>query len=210
MAQKRFFNKLRIPFHKKNLSIAKKALRKVNKLARRVRPEQKIHDIGSSLLQPNIAGAVTHLSAIAQGDSETTRDGLQLRVFFMEFRFEALKDTVPTKTQIRLIIFRDNRQVESTIPSVLDVLLAAVPISQYSRVNPKRFTIFWSKIITLRTNRIAMSRTVTKKLNFPIRYVGAGSGTQTLNGLYLLSESNALATEEPNIRFTFRLRFTDV
>ena len=210
MAQRKYWNKLRIPFRKKNLSIAKKALRKVNKLARRVKPEQKIHDITQTTIQPTVAGLVNSFVAIAQGDGVTSRDGLAIRAFFIELRYSIVKHGTPTSTQVRILIVRDNRQVESTSPSVLAVLLAATPGSQYSRVNPKRFTILYSKFFTLRTNRIAFATTVTKKLSFPIRYVGAANTTITRNGIFMITESDAAGGEEPIMKFTMRLRFTDV
>jgi len=190
--------------------IAKKALRKANKNQKILRTEQKMHDIASTVNIPTIAGLVVDLSAIAQGDSEITRDGLAIRPFFMEFRYQVVKHATPTSTNIRMIIVRDNRQVESTVPSVLDVILAATPNSQYSRVNPKRFTVLWNKFFVLRTNRIAATGVITRKLNFPIRYVGAASTTITQNGIFLITESDAAAGEEPAIRFTWRLRFSDV
>ncbi len=210
MAQKNYWSKLRVPYKTKNLSIAKKALRKVNKLARRVRPEQKIHDIGKTSIAPTIAGIVTSFIAIAQGDTEITRDGLQIRGFFFEFRWTLYKHGTPTSTAVRLLIVRDNRQVESTSPSVLDVLLSATPEAQYSRVNPKRFTILYNRLIMLNTNRPSTKGVITKKISFPIRYVGAANSTITRNGIYMIAESNAAAAEEPTFTYTFRLRFTDV
>ncbi len=195
----------------KNLSIAKKALRKVNKLARRVQPEQKIHDILATGIAPTVAGLVNRLTLIAQGDTETTRDGLQVRAFFMEFRYLLIKHGTPTSTAVRIIIVRDNRQVESTAPSVLDVILAAQPHSQYSRVNPKRFTVLYNRLVMLNdVNRLSLTAVVTKKLSFPIRWVGNANTTITKNGIFLITNSNAAAAQEPSLNFTFRLRFTDV
>ncbi len=196
---------------RKHVNIAKKALRKVNKLARRVKPEQKIHDITATGIAPTIAGIVTSFVAIAQGDTETTRDGLSIRPFFLEFRYLLFKHATPTSTAVRILIVRDNRQVESTSPSVLDVMLQAQPHSAYSRVNPKRFTILYSKLIMLNdVNRLSIAQTVTKKLNFPMRYVGAANTTITRNGIFLVTMSNASAAQEPSLNFTMRLRFTDV
>jgi hypothetical protein len=93
---------------------------------------------------------------------------------------------------------------------MLNVLLAATPNSQYSRVNPKRFTVLYNLFASVRTNKITMERTVTRKISFPIRYIGAGTGDITKNGIFLITQSNAAAGQEPNFQFTWRLRFTDV
>ncbi len=207
MAQRRRYKR---KFSKKNLSIAKKALRKVNKLARRVKPEPKIHDIVQTTIAPTVAGLVNSFVVIAQGAAVTQRVGILIRVFFIELRYSIVKHATPTSTQVRILICRDNRQVESTSPSVLAVLLAATPGSQYSRVNPKRFTILYSKFFTLRTNRIAFATTVTRKLSFNVGYVGAANSTITKNGIFMITESDASGGEEPTMKFTMRLRYTDV
>ncbi len=206
MAQRKFRKRR---FTTQKLSIAKKALRKVNKLARRIKPEMKIHDIALTTISPTAAGLVNDLSAIAQGITVITRVGLEIRPFFFEFRYSVFKHATPTTTLVRIIIVRDNRQVESTAPSVLDVINAAVPESPYTRVNPKRFTILYNKIILLRTNRIGTTHTVTKKISFPIVYVGAATTTITKNGIFLITESSATGGQEPSFRFTWRLRFSD-
>ncbi len=190
--------------------VAKKALRKVNQLRKVVYNERKMHDIGSTTIAPTIAGLVNHFTIIGQGDGDTVRDGLAIRAFFCEFRFTIVKHVTPTVTNCRFVIVRDNRQVESTAPSFLDVMLAADPKSQYSRVNPKRFTVLYNKLLTLRTNRIAASGTFTRKLNFPVNWVGASGASITKNGIFFLSNSDAAAAQEPTLKFTFRLHFTDV
>jgi len=203
-------SKRRRKFTKKHLSIAKKALRKVNKLARRIKPEPKMHDIGVLSIVPTIAGNVAGLVNIAQGITETTRVGLSIRVFFMEFRFSVVKHATPTNVRTRIIIFRDNRQIEAVTPSVLDVIHQANPLSPYTRINPKRFTILFNKLITLRTNRIAMSKVVTRKLSFEVAWVGALGANINRNGIYLLAESDAIAGQEAIVKYTWRLRYTDV
>ncbi len=202
--------KYRKKYSASSFKLAKKALRKVSILASRLKPEAKIHDIAQTTLTPGAAGIVTSLVVIAQGNTVITRDGLAIRPFFHEFRYAVTKHATPTTTSVRIIICRDNRQVESSAPAMLDVILQAVPISQYSRVNPGRFKILYNKLIMLRTNRIAMNQIVTRKLNFPIRYVGAANTTITKNGIFLITQSNAAGGQEPTIIFTYRLRFTDV
>ncbi len=197
-------------FNKKHLSLAKLALRRVQRLRKQLQPEPKFHDILATTLLPGAAGIMTNLCLIAGGNTVTTRIGNMIRPFFMEFRCTVTKDVTPTTSPIRMLIVRDNRQVESTIPSLLDILLQAVPMSPYSRVNPKRFTILWNKFFILRTNRIATTINITKKLNFPMQYIGAVNTDITRNGIFLLLQSSNVAGQLPTIVFTFRLRFTDV
>ncbi len=196
-------------FFSKNRLTVKKVNRKVNRLARRLKPEAKRFDFDVLALAPPVAGNVTRLAFIIQGIADNQRVGIVIKATFMEFRYTVLKHATPTTTEVRLIIVRDNRQVESVIPSVLDVLNTSIPISQYSRVNPKRFTILWNKIIVVRTNRIKMFGVKTRKLNFPLAWVGAAAADITKNGIFLIALSDQ-AANFPIVNFTWRLHFTDV
>ncbi len=211
MSKKRF-RKTAVPARFNKLSamlVAKKALRKVNKVQKAIRNEKKMHDLGVTVLVPIIAGVVSHLSAVFQGDTIITRDGNNIKAFFFELRYLVVKHATPTNTRFRISIVKDTRQVESVFPSYLDVMLSASPLSQYSRVNPGRFVVLYNKLVTLRTNFIAFTTTFTKKINIPISWVGASGADINKNGLYLLVESDAAAGQEPTFNFTWRLRFND-
>jgi len=52
--------------------------------------------------------------------------------------------------------------------------------------------------------------TKTKRITFPIRWIGAGAGDITKNGIFLLTESDAVGGQEPFMKFTWRFWFSDV
>ncbi len=212
MSSKKRFRKTVVPARFNKLSamlVAKKALRKVNKVQKAIRNEKKMKDTTITTLVPIIAGVVTHLTSVDQGDTIITRDGLNVKVFFFELRYHLIKHATPTSTRFRILIVRDTRQVESVFPSYLAVMLEVAPISAYSRVNPGRFMVLYNKVVTLRTNFIAFTTSFTKKVNIPVAWVGAGGPSITKNGLYMLIVSDATAGQEPTFKFTFRLRFND-
>ncbi len=197
-------------FTKKHLSVAKRALRKVNRLERKVRPEMKIHDFDIVLLTPAVAGIVTHLNVVAQGDAQEQRDGLQCHGVFMSLRYSIQNDTAAPASITRLILFQDLRQEDSTNPILLDVLLAADVMSQRSRVNPKRFKIYFDRTYNLTTTgKLVHTKVFNRKINVRMGWLAAAGNTQNKNGIYLISMSN-LAANLPTLRFSWRLWFTDM
>ncbi len=141
---KRRFNKVPKRFNKlSSMLIAKKALRKVKRIERKV--EVKIFDFDVATQAPVIAGILTHMNAIPQGDGVEQRDGLGANMIGFQMNYKVIMNAASTNAVMRVLIVRDKRQVESTDPSVLDVLLAASVVSQRSRVNPKRFHVYYDK-----------------------------------------------------------------
>ncbi len=207
MAKRRF---RRRRFTTKNLSIAKRALKKVNKLARRVRPEMKVFDVDLTTLSPTVALQVIHVNGIAQGDGIENRDGLQVTSTFLQMRYSFLINGSATSTICRLAVVRDNMQVESKDPIGLDVYLAADVRTQKTRLLPKRFTYLMDRTISMSINQ---RRTITgkfnKRVNFPMRWVGSTATSQSKNGVYVLVWTDQ-GTNLPSLSFTFRTWFTDM
>ncbi len=190
------------------LLIAKKSLRKVKRLEKKV--EVKIFDVDATTQTPAVAGILTHMNAIPQGDGVEQRDGLSCNMIGFQLRYRVIQNAAATNTIVRVLIVRDKRQVESTDPSVLDVLLAANVMSQRSRVNPKRFHIYYDKNHNLSdASNQNLSRKVFRKAKFKMQFIGAAGTTQTMNGLYLILMSD-LAGNLPSVLFTFRCWFVDM
>ncbi len=195
-------------FTVKHLSIAKKALRRVKRLERKV--EVKTFDVVVHAVTPALAGLIEHVNVIAQGDTIQNRDGLSCNLIGFKLNYRITLNAAATAAEIRILIVRDNRQVESTNPSVLDVLLSADPISQRTRVNPKRFTIYYDKVHVLDdSSQRIVYRSVFRKAKFKQVWVGAAGTTHTKNGLYVISISD-LSGNLPSFKFSFRCWFVDM
>jgi len=196
------------PEEKKALVIARKALRRVNTMRRAA--EVKVHDLESTIV-PALGGVVVHLSDIAQGDTLLTRDGNQVKAIFLEVSYLSRIDPIPVDSFLRMVIVRDNLQVESTSPIIIDVFQTASPLAFKQRALPKRFTKLWSESITL--TQTGSNHSVygffRTKLNFNIRWTGVLGSTISRNGLYLMAITTNAATEEPLTIVNIRLHFTD-
>lgn len=191
-----------------SMLVAKRALRKVKKLERKV--EVKIQDSGIVTQTPALAGILTHINGIAQGDGVSERDGISCNLIGFKMNYRVQLNAASTLAIIRVIVVRDNRQVESTDPSVLDVLLSASVISQHSRLNPKRFTFYYDKVHALDdSSQRNIYRTFFRKAKFKMQFIGAAATTQTMNGLYLILISDQ-AGNLPSVQFSFRNWFVDM
>ena len=74
------------------------------------------------------AGAVTLLTGLAAGDTNTTRDGNQIRYKYMNVKYQINTNTISTVNRLlRIVIFMDS-QNQSALPAVTDVLEAALNI----------------------------------------------------------------------------------
>ncbi len=205
MSKRRFIRK---KVGKSAIKVAKRALRKVSRLEKKV--EVKINDFDLATQTPALAGIITHMNGFAQGDGVEQRDGLSCNMIGFKMNYRITLNAAATLGIIRVVIVRDNRQVESTDPAVLDVLLAADPIAQHSRVNPKRFTFYYDKVHAMSdSSQRAIYRTVFRKAKFKMQFIGAAGTTQTMNGLYLILISDQ-SGNLPSVRFSFRSWFVDM
>jgi len=189
-----------------------KVLRKVNRLERKTRPELKIFDIDSTGLTPTTAWSVTHLTAIPQGDNQETRDGMAVRVGFIEMRWFLAQHATPTQTLVRIMVVKDNDQIESTFPPGIDVIQGTTVIDMKSRTTllSKRFSIYMDKVFVLTDVTTPLTRGhFRKKISFPVRWSSATAADIQKNGLYLYTLSDQ-AVNKPTFQFTFRIFYTDV
>jgi len=208
MAKRRFFRRRK--FTKKNLSIAKKALKKVNKLARTLKPEWKSFTTVLPATATNNVGVVDNLILIAEGTDEHQRSGQRVKLVKLNVTMSLEKASAGNATiQIRYIIYVDKRQVVDQKSTPANILETVNVFSGINTNRVQRFRILSDRLITLRTNRIATSFRFSRKLMLPVGFNGALGTDIEKNGLNIMrlsSESSNLPTVEYNIR----VYFTDV
>ncbi len=191
--------------------IAKQALSRVRKLERKV--EVKMFDIiFTTIADVSTTGAVTHLAAVGSGDDTNDRDGLRIAPFFVKIRYHWEGAAASTKDVYRTIIFRDNRQVASTTPAVLDVLVQLSPLSQFNVSNRGRFKILWDNMWT-NANDTAILQNFAGVMNIRlVKQMGwsdGSGGNVNMNGLYMLNITNLTVSNLAQFRFTSRMFFND-
>ena len=85
-----------------------------------VNAEKKFHQATSSPTSSS-TGSITQVSAIAQGDTASTRDGNSILAKYMTFRSRIVKHASATNTSVRIIIFVDLLNTGTT-PTFADLL----------------------------------------------------------------------------------------
>jgi len=134
---------------------------------------------------PTTAGAVAHLTVIAQGDGLADRIG---DVVFIQ-RMNLIVNSLSTlSNNTRYVVVRDNFNLGTT-PSYTDIFTTAVVASPYSSlavVQQKRFRILCDFVISASLNGNAAN--VVRKsfpVNQPCYFTGAASTTKAAGSLYL-------------------------
>jgi hypothetical protein len=148
---------------------------------------------------PTTAGAVAHITVIAQGDGLADRSGDKIFIERVQLAVNSLS-TVTNNT--RYVLVRDNFNLGTT-PGVTDVLATAVVAAPYSSLNviqQKRFRILCDFVISGSANGKAAStvrRTI--QVNQPCYFSGAASTTKAVGSLYLLVVTDAASSSNHDV-----------
>ncbi len=145
------------------------ALRKINKLTRNVEKKALDQTVNVS---PNIAGSVTHISAIIQGDGIGNREGNSLQAKYLGLRMSMINGSADSF--IRYMVVRDNQTVGDGVPAVSDILTTSSVRSYLELITLGRFTVLLDKHVTMvaSTENARLLRYHNIPLNFNIRFNG--------------------------------------
>lgn len=190
-------------------SIAKRVASKVVKDA--VHVEYKLKD-------KTMTGAVStsstiyRLTEIAQGDTESSRDGMRLTIKGLRWKGNVVADTSAENTIIRMIVFLD-RQTDGATPADTDLLEDADTAGLPNRDNRNRFWIMSDKLYSLTTgSRTAFAFDWYKrfKKGITVHYKGSGSAVTDAkeNQVFMLLISNQ-GTYTPYVTSRARMVYTD-
>ncbi len=120
------------------MAVASRALQ----LAKQVSNAVEIKRYQQTTTQTNyLAGVVTHLTGIAQGDGVSARTGDAVRLRAMEMRLR-LATFTDSDCAWRIIVFSDLRQVSGTAPAVTTVLDSDSALSPYSIATAGRWHVY--------------------------------------------------------------------
>lgn len=210
---RRYRRKRRVAWYNKRYSakgLALKALKNIHYIKGLVNAER--HYVVSTVTNDNItsAGTLTHLSNIAQGDTQGTRTGNSILARSLFGRIGLEMNPTATVSRIRILIVCDNQQIADTSPSATDVLLTASTLSSLDTATyPNRFKVLKDMLITLDDAKMMGS---SFKINIPmykhIKYNGANSTDIAKNGIYILYISSE-SVNYPTISYNLKLGYYD-
>ncbi len=198
-------------FKKKRIGMAKLALKKVNKLARILKPEMKSRTISFSSGTVSNTGSVQQLDLIPSGSDATDRSGISVRIMGIGLHATVFgASTIIDVNKLRVIVFVDKQQQNDAKSDIATVLQETNPLSYFNQVRRPRFRILLDRLFVLDSLTRFSSRLIWwKKLNLIQTYNGPLGTDMEKNNIFLLLLSNE-PTNQPTFQFTSRIVYTDV
>lgn len=177
------------PWYNKKYSVAqlaKTAYKGVRFLKGIINSERKFVDTQAASALSS-TGDLIHLNAIAEGATESTRNGISILMKTLHLRYATYMNSAGRIEMSRFMIIVDTQQVGDTPPAVTDILESSSYTSPLNRQAAGRFTVLMDKTFSL---SITGAQCTYHKFNIPVnlhaRYNGSASSDIQLNGLYLL------------------------
>lgn len=192
-------------------STASTALRLATQVYGMVNSERMLLPLTSSDAVTTTAG-ITHLTPIAQGDSNISRTGNSILAKTLNMQMEVVMHNSATSTFFRILVIQDKQQVADTPPTIADILEASSSTNSIYEINTHgRFKILKNYHFSLDTYK-ARSKVIKFHYKFPkthhIRYNGSASSDIQKNGVYLVLLSNE-ATNAGNVNWYSTFTYHD-
>jgi len=160
---------------------------------------------------PSTTGTVTHLNSIAIGDSESTRDGAQVREKSISVTGHTKLHASATDTQVRMVVFIWTN-VQGVAPVVSDILKDGDVDSQINTDNKHNYVILkdWNYTLSTQVPRRVFKwyRRIDLKTQWQRGQTGGGSSVMEHGGLYCITISTE-ATNTPGQNLNFRIKYID-
>lgn len=190
------------------MSLGALALRKIWKLKGLINVEKKKFDIvntGANILN---SGSITHLTAIAQGDTDQNRNGNSVFVRSVNLKGTLNIHASAANSWLRMSLIMDTQQIADTAPAFADIYESTDVNSHLNNLTVGRFKVLASKTYALD----AVNSNKILYLNVPmrhhVRYNGTAGTDQQKGALYLVFVSNE-GTNGPLITHETRVSFHD-
>lgn len=181
--------------------------------------QQKVH-FHYATHSVDVAGAVDHLTAIAQGVGERQRIGNAIRPTRLKMRIHSgIGDNT---NMLRFIIFRWHPSAAAGVPTLASVTedvaptnllgTTGAPLIPLNWPDKSQFTVLYDRSFVLDANApqqvLLNLELFGKKVNPRIHYVDT-STSAVLNGLYIAFVSDSGAVAHPTLTYTLQLEFED-
>lgn len=190
------------------LVIAKKALALSKKTVRNMEIKQSTLVPANQTIQ--LAGAITPIGRLVVGDDFFNRDGQRITCTRIALNY-VIGTGGNVNDTVRIILFYDKRQEDGVTPAILDVMDTDDPVSFLSEHNGSRFQILFDNLHLIsgaNTSKASASFRFSKKMSLDQRYYDTAAINISRNGFYhIVIGSNA--ANQPNLRLTSRIYFTD-
>ncbi len=159
------------------------------------------HRISTSFpAAPNTTGSTTNLTAIAQGDDVSNRQGNKIRMKQLLLSGNVRLHASATDSNVRMVIVRDNNG-STTIPTITDLYGSAANFFQnlLKEGNPQqnsRFTVLWDKYVFVNSDTPNKPVAYSMALDHHCFFSGTAATDEGKGALYLFQASNE-STNDP-------------
>ncbi len=196
------------------LSVATKALSTAVAIKRLINVEKKFIDTQIASTAVPVGGLITQLTNIAQGDTNITRDGDQLKVVEIHVSLWYVFNVSATATAIRTLLIEDKQTNGAifTAGNVLeDVTVFDNIVSARNADNMYRFNVLLDRVVNLAAGSgPTKSYKRVFRMQKKLRYDGnAGDITDLASCSYALLFLATEATNTPTVTGFIRLKFID-
>jgi hypothetical protein len=194
------------------MQIAQKAWKATKYLKGLVNSEM-LHVDTSNVLGVN-AGAIFHLTGIAQGDTDAGRTGnsLLLKNIYLRGICE-INSAVTGDSRVLLALVKDTQQISDTTPALTDIFQNSTSTETMLKLNNSgRFKILWRKTYVLSIasgGRNALEINKYFKVYDHVRFNGSSSSDIQKNGYYLTVITSEVAANAPTVSITSRIGYHD-
>ncbi len=196
-------------------NLAQRALRQANKVKGMVNVEYKNHDVITSTQTVSTGGAIVQLTNIGSGDGANSRDGRDITIKRITWRYFAVQAALAVVTYLRVILVLDkqtNEAIYTASDLLADVTANNAINSPLNLDNKKRFRILYDKVHLLNDvflngiRPVKYNKDTTIKLTFDASTPSIADITSNSLSIFLISSET---TELPTIFSYCRLRFID-
>jgi len=212
------------PKLKKGKNTVAKAMKAIKQVKRELQPESKMSNTTNytaPVLIPS-AGQIDDLTTIIQGDDFDQRTGNEVDVKNIQMRYVikwiGAETPTPEPNNVRVIVFYWK---DSSVPTVLDVLNVAHPLSALNQDKTDLIKIVYDNMYVLQQLYLGGAGTPAsgflsdnsacdkfyKKLNLRYKYNGSAADVPNKNQLYILYIADTTLTH--TMAYYSRVRFAD-
>ncbi len=186
----------------------------VRSLKRLINVEFKFHDVQLTSVAISITPGIVQLSNIAQGDTDVTRDGSQLKVLSIQLAYQIIAHASSTRTFVRVLLVKDkqtNQAIYEASDLLSDVTTQDSIVSPYNRDNRRRFTVLYDKVHTFSEGGSQLVKFGRKfRQDQMLRYdATVGDITDLTQSSYSLMTISNESTNTPVLTVFNRLNYVD-
>lgn len=182
--------------------------REVMLLKDMVNVESKFVDTAGSGSITN-TGTVGILSLIAQGNTDQTRNGNQIKLKSIQIKIDLMRNTAAANNRMRVMLLVD-KEYDGSNPTIADILQTANPLAPMNKDFSKRFVILKTKHIVVNAGYPSASFTWFTKLPFHTFYDGATAAqADCKENQILIAFVSAEAADQGTYVYYSRLNYYD-